>query len=242
MDKLRAYEDECEERPDRFIRYDGFKPLDESRAAVAKLVNAPVDDVVFVTNATEGVNTVLRNLIWDEDGKDVVLTFSTVYGACGNAVDFLVDYHKGKVNHHQVKLAYPLEDQEVLDKFRAAVKQLEAEGKRVKVCLFDVVSSNPGVVFPWEAMVKACKELGVLSLVDGAQGIGMVRLDLTRADPDFFVTNCHKWLYVPRGCAVFYVPQRNQHIIATTLATSAGYQSRQPDTTCRWLPRKRVSM
>ena len=201
-----------------------FKPLNESRAAVAELVNAPVDSVVFVANATEGVNTVLRNLAWDDDCKDVVITFTTVYGACGNSVDYLVDYNKGKVSHRQIELNYPVEDEEILDKFRSAVKMVEAEGNRVKVCMFDVVSSMPGVVFPWQDMVKLCRELGVLSLVDGAQGVGMVHIDLSKADPDFFVTNCHKWLHVPKGCAVFYVPERNHRLITTTLATSAGYE------------------
>ncbi|KAL7794428.1 pyridoxal phosphate-dependent transferase [Trichoderma ceciliae] len=123
----------------------------------------------------------------------------------------------------EIEISYPIEDDEILERFRDAVKQVEAEGKRAKVCIFDVVSSRPGVVFPWEAMAKACRELGVLSLVDGAQGIGMVRLNLSEADPDFFVSNCHKWLFVPRGCAVFYVPVRNQHLLPTTLATSHGY-------------------
>lgn len=72
-------------------------------------------------------------------------------------------------------------------------------------------------------MIKVCKELGVTSLVDGAQGIGMLPLDLTAADPDYFVSNCHKWLHVPRGCAVFYTPVRNQHVLRTTLATSHGF-------------------
>lgn len=43
---------------------------------MAKLLHAPhVDTVVFVPNATVGVNTVLRNLTWDEDGKDEILYF-----------------------------------------------------------------------------------------------------------------------------------------------------------------------
>lgn len=220
--KFRAYQDQCEACPDVFIRYDYPKLLDESRAAVAKIVHAPEDTVVFVGNATVGVNTVFRNLTWNPDGKDVIITFSTVYEACGKVADYLVDYY-GNVTSREIEITYPIDDEDILKKFRDTVKAVEAEGKRARVAMFDVVSSRPGVVFPWEAMVQACKELDIISVVDGAQGIGMVKLDLTAADPDFFVSNCHKWLHVPRGCAVFYTPKRNQHLLPTTLATSHGY-------------------
>src|ERR1700731_4319261 len=107
--KFRHYQDATEARPDQFIRYDYPKLLDESRAAVADLVNAPVETVVFVSNATEGVNTVFRNLAWADDAKDVILTFSTVYEACANVADFIVDYYNGKVEHRPIPISYPLE-------------------------------------------------------------------------------------------------------------------------------------
>jgi selenocysteine lyase/cysteine desulfurase len=61
--------------PDPFIRYDYPKLLDESRAAIAKVLNAPLSTVVFVPNATTGVNTIIRNIVWDSDGKDEILYF-----------------------------------------------------------------------------------------------------------------------------------------------------------------------
>ena len=222
-DKRSHYQDLYEAQPDPFIKRRLPQLIDESRVAVAKVINAPLDSVVFVTNATDGINTVLRNLVWNPDGKDVIISFSTIYDACARAEDFIVDYFKGKVVVREIFLTYPLEDDEIIDLFREEVKKIEAEGKRARVSMFDVVSSAPGLVFPWEAMVATCRELGVLSLVDGAQGIGMVRLDMEATGPDFFVTNCHKWLHSPRGSAVLHVPVRNQRLIATTLGTSRGY-------------------
>ncbi|PHH68882.1 hypothetical protein CDD82_203 [Ophiocordyceps australis] len=222
-DKLREYQDQAEARPDGFIRYEFPRLLDESREAVARLIKAPVDSVVFVSNATEGLNTVFRNMVWAEDGRDVIISFSTIYEACGKMIDYIVDYYGGRVTHDEIRLEYPVDDEAVLQAFRDAVGSIERQGKRARACLFDVVSSRPGVVFPWEAMVAECKTLGVMSIVDGAQGIGMTALDMTAADADVFVSNCHKWLYVPRGCAVLYVPARNQDLLPTTLATSHGY-------------------
>jgi selenocysteine lyase/cysteine desulfurase len=223
--RLRHYQDDVEAQPDPFIRYTYPRLLDESREAVASLLRVPVETCVFVPNATSGVNTVLKALEWNADGKDEILYFSTVYGGCGKTVDFVVDSNRGLVGSREVGIEYPIEDEEIIRRFSQAVVDCEKAGKRARVALFDVVTSMPGVRFPFEEMSKVCKELGILSLVDGAQGIGMVDLNLGELEPDLFVSNCHKWLHCPRGCAVFYVPVRNQDLIRSTLATSHGYVS-----------------
>lgn len=224
-EKMREYQDMCEASPDKFIFFEQPALLDESREAVEKLIHAPADTVVFVSNATEAVNTVFRNIKWNEDGKDVIVFFSTVYPACAKVADFTLDYFgPDRVGIKEIPLNYPLEDEEIIQLFRDAVADIQKEGKRARICTFDVVSSNPGLVFPWVEMCKVCKELDVLSMVDGAQGLGMVPLDIAAADPDFFTSNAHKWLHVPRGCAIFYCPLRNQPLIPSTLATSHGYE------------------
>jgi hercynylcysteine S-oxide lyase len=162
-------------------------------------------------------------LSWSEDGLDEILHFSTIYGGIGKTIDYVVDSAYGRVSSTSIELTYPVSDDAIITKFRQAVLQSRQLNKRPRAAVFDVVSSVPGLCFPYEAMVAVCRELGILSIVDGAQGIGMLDLDMTALDPDFFVSNCHKWLLVPRGCAVFYVPQRNQHLIRSTVPTSHGY-------------------
>ncbi|KAI2641314.1 PLP-dependent transferase [Xylaria nigripes] len=223
---MRYHQDLYEAMPDDYIRYEYPAYLDECRASAAKFVNAPTDTIVFVPNATTGVNTVLYNLTWNDDGKDEILYFSTIYGACGKSIDSIVDTRPGKVSSRSIDIAYPCEDEDIVNAFHDALNSSARAGKRVKLCLFDTVSSLPGVRFPFEAIVKACRDNGVMSLVDAAQGVGMVDIDLESLDPDFFVSNFHKWLFVPRSCALFYVPVRNQHMIRTTLPTSLGYASK----------------
>ena len=178
-----------EARPDTFLRYTYPELLKESRAVIAPLLGAAVDEVVFVPNATTGVNTVLRNLTYS--AKDVILHFSTVYGACEKTIASLGETIA--VESVNIVIQYPLEDEEIVQKFRDTVTTIEADGKRAKIILFETVLTLPGVRFPWEALVRSSRELGVLSLIDGAHGVGHIDLtQLGKVEPDFFVSNCYK--------------------------------------------------
>ncbi|KAK1832246.1 L-cysteine desulfhydrase [Podospora conica] len=222
LDYQRQLQLETEARPDTFIRYTYLKLLKESRSAVAPLLGADPGEVVFVPNATTGVNTVLRNLSFDQD--DVVLCFNTIYGACSKTIQAISE--TSPVSIHQIDITYPIQDDEIVQRFRLAVDHVKAQGKTPKLAMFDTVLTFPGARFPWEALVAVCKILGIMSFIDGAHGIG--HIDLTRlgkVGPDFMVSNCYKWLMVPRGCAVLYVPFRNQHLITTTFPTSWGYET-----------------
>ncbi|KAL8725065.1 MAG: hypothetical protein Q9166_007596 [cf. Caloplaca sp. 2 TL-2023] len=219
-DRLRHFQNLSESRPDDFFRFNLAGLLDPARSAIADILGVDAGECVFVPNATTGVNTVLRSLIFDEG--DVIVYFSTIYGACEKTVDYLKE--TTPVESTKIPLCYPVGDDEMVGKFQDQVKQLKNDGKRVRVAIFDTVSSLPGVRVPWERLVRVCREERVLSMVDGAHGVGHIKLNLGKVQPDFFVSNCHKWLYVPRGCAAFYVPQRNHHLIRSSIPTSHGYE------------------
>ncbi|KAK3313616.1 aminotransferase family protein-like protein [Apodospora peruviana] len=194
--------------------------LRESRALVAPLLGADTDEVVLMPNATTGVNTVLRNLVYEKD--DVIVYPTSIYNSCLKTIQSLQE--STPVRGHAIDVRYPIEDDELIQMFRDTVAALRKDQKRIRLAIFDTIVSGPGVRVPWEQLVAACHELGILSMIDGAHGIGHIDMRHTgTVKPDFLVTNCHKWLFVPRGCAVLYVPFARQHLITTCLPTSHGY-------------------
>ncbi|KAJ5173415.1 hypothetical protein N7492_006008 [Penicillium capsulatum] len=206
-------------RPDPYIRKQHSILLDEAREQVAQLIHASKDECVFVKNATSGVATVLYNLNFQPG--EVVVYFEPVYGAVEKGIVSLQEH--SSLQSRKVSFEYPISSKELERRFLDVVHRTRDEGLVVRAAVFDTIVSNPGVRFPFEGLVYICQEEGILSVIDGAHGIGQIPLDMGQLQPDFFVSNCHKWLYTPRSAAVLYVPRRNQHLIRTTLPTSWGF-------------------
>ncbi|GAD92434.1 aminotransferase family protein [Paecilomyces variotii No. 5] len=218
-DALHKFQYDAEARPDPFVRWEQPRALDEARVAVSKVLDVPTKECVFVKNATTGVNTVLRNLVFNEG--DAIIYFATTYGAMEKTIIHLSE--STPVRGLKVEYQFPISHEELVKRFRDVVAGAKQKGLNVRVAVFDTIVSMPGVRFPFEKLVEACREEGILSLIDGAHGVGQIQLNLGLLSPDFFVSNCHKWLYTPRGCAVLYVPVRNQHLLRTSLPTSWGF-------------------
>ncbi|KAF5101231.1 hypothetical protein D0Z03_000625 [Geotrichum reessii] len=207
---VQAEQDEYVANPDKYLLYDLSSKIDPAREVVAGLVNAPsVDNLVFVQNATIGVNTVLRS--WRFRPGDVVISASTTYGACYKTLDFLAQ--QMGIVHERVQLHYPLRDEdEVVELYKATIDAAREKHGRdaVKFLFIDAVSSMPGCRLPWEKLVALARAEGVLSFVDAAHSIGLIEnIDLSKNEPDFYVSNLHKWYFTPTPAAFLYV--KDQH-------------------------------
>ncbi|KAI0868383.1 putative aminotransferase family protein [Hypoxylon argillaceum] len=222
-----ALQSQAEGAPDPFIALDWAPRLRGARAAAAGVLGCAVEDLVFVPNATTGVDTVLKNIAWAQG--DVVLVYEIVYEAVRGGLAWLGEMFGVRVEVVPVRL--PVADNELVDAFVAAVRKVNATpGERARLAVVDTVVSMPGLRVPFEKLVPALRAEGALVLVDGAHGVGHVDIDLEKLDPDFFVTNLHKWLFVPRGAAALYVPRRNQGLVRTSLPTSVRFRKQGDET------------
>ncbi|MCJ1478106.1 hypothetical protein MMC13_006782 [Lambiella insularis] len=220
---LHHYQSLVESQPDTFLRYTYHPLLYQSRQAVASLFKVPVEEVVLVPNATTGINTVLRGMKWEEG--DVIVYFETLYGAIEKTVAYIEETTKAA--GEPIEAHWPIEDTELVQRLEDTIKKINSKdstNRRVRMAIFDTVVSMPGVRAPFEQLTAKCRELGVLSMIDGAHGIGHIPLDLGQLRADFFTSNIHKWLFVPRGACALHVPIHNQHLIRSSLPTSWGFQ------------------
>ncbi|CAE6518061.1 unnamed protein product [Rhizoctonia solani] len=219
-----------EGRPDSFHRREYQSELRDVRARLAKLMNCNVDECVITNNTTHGVHTIINNFDWKEG--DVIVSFSTTYGAVSKICQYISEKSPNP-EHISIQLAFPVSHKVILDEFRQKLRDIPRRDGQTIVAIIDALASNPGVLLPWEGLTNICKEEGVYSLIDGAHAIGQIPLDLAHSNPDFFVSNCHKWLYAKRGAAVVYVPKRNQGLMRSSFPTSHAYVSlksgKEPD-------------
>lgn len=189
LEYQRKLQSESEARPDTFIRYAYLDLLSASRSAIAPLMGADPHEVVIVPNTTTGVNTILRNLEFKEN--ETIVHFNTMYGACIKTIQSLSEVCP--VSTYEVNVTYPIDDMQIIGRFRAAIEEVRVSGKTPRIAMFDTVLTFPGARFPWEKLVKVCKEQGILSFIDGAHGLGHIDMThMSEVGPDFMISNCYK--------------------------------------------------
>jgi isopenicillin-N epimerase len=190
--------------------------LDVARAALAGFVGARPEDLVFVANATTGVNTVLRSL--ELRPGDQLLVTDHEYNACRNALEAVAAPAAAVVE--VVRLPFPLQSpDDILDRV------LERVTARTRLLLIDHVTSQTALVMPLESLVREVQGCGVDVLVDGAHAPGMLELDLTALGAAYYTGNCHKWMCAPKG-AGFLVVREDLRSIVRPLVISHGANAR----------------
>ncbi|KAJ2932368.1 hypothetical protein H1R20_g4686, partial [Candolleomyces eurysporus] len=210
---------QAEESPDKWKKVIRGPLTEATRQRIAPLLGANPDELVFVTTTSHSIDMVLSNFEWSSEDTIVYLT-TTWKGGRGD-VGYIRD--KYRVNTSVLEVNFPTTSSAIIESYHAHLRSARSNQFRGRVgqtrqpklvALIDAICSKPGIKFPWEEMVRICREEGAYSVVDAAHCLGQqVDLNLSKTQPDFWITSCHKWFYVKRGCSLLYVPRRNHHIM-----------------------------
>ncbi|MFQ5966675.1 MAG: aminotransferase class V-fold PLP-dependent enzyme [Acidimicrobiia bacterium] len=213
LDEQSRWRSEMEFQPvDFFVRrIEGH--LDSALARLASFLGADPVDLVWVPNATAGVNAVLRSLEFGPG--DELVTTDHAYNACRNALEYVAARSGAEVV--VARVPFPLESpDQVLNSI------LEAAGPQTRLALIDHVASPTGLIFPIERIVAELAERGIDTLVDGAHAAGMVPVEISKINATYYTGNCHKWLCAPKGAGFLHVrPDLQDRIVPTAISHGA---------------------
>jgi len=200
----RKWQDRMESEPVRFFEDEMPLLLKQSRDALADFLSCSSEDLALVPNATTGVNTILRSLIFSKD--DEILVPDHAYQACRNAIDFVA--RRWGANVVTVSIPFPIDGPEIVVDL-----MMGAATEKTKLVMIDTVTSPTGLRMPFEELTSLFEEKGIEVLLDAAHGIGMIPLHLDELGASYVTSNCHKWLCAPKGTAFLHVRSDKQHKI-----------------------------
>ncbi len=209
---------ELERNPVEFLGRRSAALLDGARSTLAAHVGARSDDLVFVTNATTGVNAVARSL--GLGAGDEILATDHEYGAC----DATWQQVCTQVGAHYRRVPIPLP----FDPGTWADRLLAAATARTRMVFASHITSATALVFPVEALCAAARQRGIATFIDGAHAPGQIALDLQALGADYYTGNCHKWLCAPKGSAFLHVAPPGQAAIEAPVV-SWGYIAPEGD-------------
>jgi len=206
---------ELEHQPVEFLGRRFNDLLRTAREPLAACLNADPDDLVYLPNATTGLNVVARSL--PLQAGDEVLSTDHEYGAMERTWRFVCEKRRARyITQH------------LLPPFESAEQIVEAIWSgvtaRTRVLFLSHITSPTAIILPVAELVRRARAASILTVIDGAHAPGQIPVDLTALGADFYTGNCHKWLCAPKGAAFLHARRELQSLLEP-LVVSWGWRS-----------------
>ena len=218
FEKYQWWQRELERQPVEFLGRRFNDLMRDARTALAQYVHSDADNLVYVPNATTGLNIVARSLRLEPG--DEILTTDHEYGALDRTWRFLC--RKTGAVYKQLPIPIPVTTADAfVEKFWSAVTP------RTRVIFLSHITSPTALIFPVQEICRRARQAGIISIIDGAHSVGQIPLNLDELGADFYSSNLHKWLCCPKGSAFLHAHREMQPWVEP-LVVSWGYESDYP--------------
>lgn len=168
--------------------------IERVRGKFARLLGADPDEIALVKNVSEGINAIVTAIPW-QAGDNAVLCTDIEHPNSIYALYNMRDRHG-----IEVRAVAPTADYATpIDAIGKAID------RRTRLVIASTVTYTTGARTDLDALGRLCRERGVLLLVDGAQSIGALELDVRRTPLDALTVGASKYLCGPYGFGFLYV-------------------------------------
>ncbi len=174
----------------------GYFPYEDIRKKVGDVINGDYRNIALTQNATFGMNYVAHGL--DLREGDELINTDQEHGG-GFAAWQLMAKRKGCI-YKQAKMPVPANDpQEIYD---AVFKEVTP---KTRVIAIPHIISVFGVVMPVKEICEEARQRGIFTILDGAQCVGQIKVDVQDIGCDAYYSSLHKWLLAPGGNGILYI-------------------------------------
>lgn len=182
-----------------------------TRNLLAEFLRVTPEEILITRNTSEANNMVSSGVQLGE-GDEVVL-FADNHPSNKRAWESKAERFGFTVTELPVPNPHPGPDYYIEAVGRALTS-------RTRVLSFTHLTSTVGDIFPARELCRIARERGVLSLLDGAQTFGLLDVDLSDLQPDFYTGSAHKWPCGAKEAGVLYVNQRAHDKIWPTILSA----------------------
>jgi selenocysteine lyase/cysteine desulfurase len=169
---------------------------EKAREALAVYLGADTDEIAITRNTSEGNNTVVNGL--DLGPGDEVVIWDQNHPTANIAWDVRAE----RLGFTVTRVSTPPEPATADD---LAKPFRDAMGSSTRIVAFSHISNTSGVALPAKELCRLARAAGILTLVDGAQSFGAVKVNLHEMGCDFYTGSSHKWFVGPKEAGVLYV-------------------------------------
>jgi len=175
---------------------EAHQALEESRTAVADLMKAKPNEIIFTSSATESNNLTLKGIAFANKSKGNHIIISSIEHDC------IMESAKW-LERHGFEITRLAVDQYGLVDLKDIKKAIKKETILVSVMH---ASNEIGTIQPIEEIGKICKEKGVYFHTDASQSFGKVPIDVNKMNIDLLSASSHK-MYGPKGVACLFIKE-----------------------------------
>ncbi|WP_299118048.1 aminotransferase class V-fold PLP-dependent enzyme [uncultured Winogradskyella sp.] len=187
--------------PSRYMWGEWQDEKEKVRQQVASLFSVNKEEIAITHNTTEGMNLIAKSIDL-KAGDEVILSNHDHASAY---IPWEVWQETKGIKLVRPKL--PLLPKTIEDLVAVYENVITPKTKVINIC--HIVNTN-GMLLPVKEISEMAHKKGILVAVDGAQTAGMFTINLTDLGCDFYTASAHKWLFSPKGIAVFYARQESQ--------------------------------
>jgi len=204
----------------------GYNTLIPIRTKVAKLLNADYQEIAMTDNVTNGMSYLANGL--ELKAGDEVITTNQEHS--GGKSSWMMRAKRHGIIYREIEIPKPIKDEQ-----QAYDLITNAFTPKTRVLVLSHMITGSGAILPVKELCKAARQRGIITILDGAQTIGQIALDVKDIGCDAYLGCFHKWIGAPAGSGFMYVHKEMMPSIWTTIAS--GFWDNQNDQGYRFTQR-----